>query len=639
MKWVNVPCSTALDASFICENETTPVTGSFQTVEQNILTCPPNWMLCNDTCILLIEECITVILDNKCLQEVRWLPPATHRVPCSNGSWYTGISAWRSTYVPSYIEQEQVVCEQDPGILDMVCLASQFKCRTKTCILDIYRCDGWADCEDGSDEENCQLHMCRSSNTQNNASFCRYSCLKPDCECSDLFFQCLHGGCIPATLLCNGMCDCVDSSDESFCDTPIHQQCHSLNDVVKSNSEDGECILLPAVNVKSSLTEVEKLNIHLLSKFYYQLHKGKFQGRCIKDFDQHERILFWRSVASCADHICHGMYKCKDSYCIAYRRVCDGINDCPLGQDEMYCNDLVCPGLLRCRNSSTCIHPSEICDGYQHCKDGDDERACKTLSKCPDKCTCIGLAITCRGKSLSTLPGGMLTNTFATILILSENRLTEIGCKRARSDPKPHYSRVEEPEVTHICFSKHLNNIIKLDLSLNMLTQVEQGSFSELHHLKFFNVSHNSLTEVSRWFHCYEDCLDKFHRHSLQLLDISHNKIFALQANSFLGVESVQHLILLENALYFLNGYVFSSINFITLLQTTSPRLCCVTDIVLKCTGSQTNHPLTCDTLMGIRLKIITLTSCVLIIMPVVRYHFCTIYHVFSTETPKITTH
>ena len=131
MKWVNVPCSTALDASFICENETTPVTGSFQTVQQNILTCPPNWMLCNDTCILLIEECIPVILDNKCLQEVRWLPPDTHRVPCSNGSWYTGISAWRSTYVPSYIEQEQVVCEQDPGILDMVCLASQFKCQNK----------------------------------------------------------------------------------------------------------------------------------------------------------------------------------------------------------------------------------------------------------------------------------------------------------------------------------------------------------------------------------------------------------------------------------------------------------------------------------------------------------------------------
>ncbi|EDL89997.1 corin, isoform CRA_b [Rattus norvegicus] len=112
------------------------------------------------------------------------------------------------------------------------CSPSHFKCRSGRCVLGSRRCDGQADCDDDSDEENCgckerDLWECPLNK----------QCLKhtlicdgfPDCSdsmdekncsfCQDDELECANHECVPRDLWCDGWTDCSDSSDEWGCVT------------------------------------------------------------------------------------------------------------------------------------------------------------------------------------------------------------------------------------------------------------------------------------------------------------------------------------------------------------------------------------------------------------------------------------
>ncbi|KAB0368366.1 hypothetical protein FD755_020132 [Muntiacus reevesi] len=112
------------------------------------------------------------------------------------------------------------------------CSPSHFKCSSGRCVLASRRCDGQADCDDASDEENCgckerDLWECPSSK----------QCLKhtvicdgfPDCPdnmdekncsfCQADELECANHECVSRDRWCDGEADCVDSSDEWDCVT------------------------------------------------------------------------------------------------------------------------------------------------------------------------------------------------------------------------------------------------------------------------------------------------------------------------------------------------------------------------------------------------------------------------------------
>nr|XP_001495620.4 atrial natriuretic peptide-converting enzyme isoform X1 [Equus caballus] len=112
------------------------------------------------------------------------------------------------------------------------CSPSHFKCSSGRCVLASRRCDGQADCDDDSDEENCgceerELWECPSNK----------QCLKPivvcdgfpDCPesmdekncslCQDDDLECANHECVSRDRWCDGEADCLDSSDEWDCVT------------------------------------------------------------------------------------------------------------------------------------------------------------------------------------------------------------------------------------------------------------------------------------------------------------------------------------------------------------------------------------------------------------------------------------
>ncbi|XP_077495221.1 uncharacterized protein LOC144106321 [Amblyomma americanum] len=167
------------------------------------------------------------------------------------------------------------------------CSGKHFKCAADDqCVPIIKRCDGTAECGDGSDEQNCKFSE----------------------TCSEGEYRCKNGGpCLPATWRCDGERDCADGSDE-------HE------DSCQSHTNPTNC----AEGKFACRTYAETVTCFPV------------EWKCDGDRD---------CLDGSDEENCSALRPCKDTevacgngICIRKRWLCDGDQDCLDGSDEQNCN-------------------------------------------------------------------------------------------------------------------------------------------------------------------------------------------------------------------------------------------------------------------------------------------------------------
>lgn len=104
------------------------------------------------------------------------------------------------------------------------------------------------------------------------------------------------------------------------------------------------------------------------------------------------------------------------SKCIPITNICNGIKECPQGDDELGCENVTCStNQFHCQshtNTSICIPESWVCDGKNDCVDGSDEVKCSSCEenhkscvlkcsedefRCNDGQNCLPTSLKCNG--------------------------------------------------------------------------------------------------------------------------------------------------------------------------------------------------------------------------------------------------
>ena len=422
------------------------------------------------------------------------------------------------------------ICTSSPLYLNDT--SGVYQCEDTNFILQHYVCDGHNDCQDKSDEEHCK-HVCNLEDTFS----CYRNCSRPECQCHDMYFQCARSGCVPMSRICDGIDDCEDASDESFCvhvsreiTRNVHLKPPSLF-TCKSGLEIESSLLNDTIPDCPDFGDDESL-----SSVYNELDIRNNRSIMIQCNPDHPKrfplhmicVLIWEKagmisgcrngahLTNCRNHSCPDQFKCQHTYCIPIHMICDGIKDCPDGKDEQNCQHTIYNNLLKCRGSQeSYIHLKKMNDGVVDCPDNhyDDDEAMNGIKHCPHECKCIGFAVIC-SSPLKTFT----RVSFAKSLIVS-----------GITDP------------VNVDF-KPFTNLLHLDISNNAIKQFSSRVFYPLITLTNFSLANISLNDIPT------DMLVKM-KH-LHKLDLRHNNISLIPFNSFGGLSYLQDLVLSNNYLY-----------------------------------------------------------------------------------------
>ncbi len=540
-----------------------------------VLIYPMLWMEHKKGLVLLINDAIDHPSSGEKYIIVR-LPLLTENIAVSALSVLSGTKRYVASFEDiAGLATSHVFCKTSQGHVRSSCESNQFTCDNGTCILDIYQCDGIFHCQDGRDEIGCQ-QIChtKQGNYINDNSFCTALCQAPACVCDGMLFQCRKGGCVPWSHVCDCQRHCRDGSDEQFCllchrGTNLHYSSENgPNDVTRQKEQVtfvcGDKRMVPLDWVGDQVRDCHGTSDdELMYHMFLSTRKSNFTGcpsggttcmagfgkcfpveaTCAFEADKHGKTKYCPNGAhflSCDMVDCQSRYKCPQSYCIEIHMVCDGKFDCPNGEDEgIFCERPTCPGMLRCSESSVCVHAKHVMDGTTHCVvSADDERVYPRV--CEPLCKCHGMVKDC---SFGRVEINVTTTHLEpwAVIILQNNIL--------KSVPRGYLS----------------NTLLVLDLSFNQISQLLRGEFKQLYNLHELRLQDNLIGFIQS--------LTFFGLSSLQTLVLTSNRISILSTNSFLGLDNLAVLHLDNNVIKHIMPCTFEGLHKISKLILKSNHL------------------------------------------------------------------
>ena len=544
-----------------------------------------------------------------------------------------------------------------------------FQCYDGTLIIEHHLCDGEADCPDASDESNCSW-VCQSLIPSIRYYDCFSNCTKPNCICHHIYFNCDSGGCVPFSKFCNGINDCPDSSDETLC--PEHYvTTNYLGEHRMFSCLSGDEISMGRVNdtvpdcpihgddetwlSQSSIFFINHTVPLLLPCISGHPKMYNYYDVCLLTWQQYGELATCRNgghLRDCVYHSCPEHYKCEYTYCIPLHAVCNGIRDCPDGEDEKHCEALSCPNTLKCKHDKVCIHSNYIYDGHIDCPTYADDEATALQIQCPKFCECIGNAAFCTGEDTFKFFSNL---RFVTILIcknISYMEYTKNISAIALNSLKVLDISNNQLQGVPAVILHHLKSLVKLVLNNIYLSEIPPYIFDGLHNLRDLQVQKNSIRlihtdgfngllslaaldlsnlNIKTIMRCSFRGLG-----SLLHLNISHNKIELLNADIFCGLQLLQILDIQNNNILSVDANVFRFTTHLNTLMSNMAALCCYTNIK-HCSPEFSDEFETCTNILHLYHGIIKFNIYNAGLLPLVTngVAFCTVKLLFVEKTRK----
>ncbi len=576
--WMSVECDQKFLSDFFCSSNVRNVTTKPlpKTVVQAKWTC-------NSLCVIFGHKCISVLWSNSSEDPVKSFCPRPTAEDFQNFMLLlkTTIKAnmpgfmsehpdsrspqmlnstlglfMAQQYDPNHIVPGLRLCSFPPEATNIG--SDVFMCQNGAYISSAFVCDGVLNClfHDQSDEAQCCTEVLLGQQTT-----CALAHHLNPKQVSPIFtddkmtggsfkhktFVCSNGELIPSNFVNDLFADCGKNYEDE-----------AILSSLLLHKESYECTIRHQIPCREGHPRCYNLSsiCNYTLNLYNQLFPCRNGGH----------------LASCEEFECNKMFKCQDSYCIPWQYTCDGKWDCSDGIDESHnfiCENMEwCAHFFRCQETKICVHLAGVCDGLKDCPVGDDELLCELHNvKCPYLCHCLALTMVCAKTNL------LLTSVMLPHLAVSMS-FSQIDVNILRNFDNLVYLKIRSCNISKICNYILSMNLLSLDLGYNLLAHIPSLCFEYLSRLRCVFLNDNNVVSVGT--HAFTN-LSAF-----RLLNLSNNQLTFLP--SHLVPESLNMTILsvLNNSFSTINKDTFFAAQ-ITVIQTSDFHICCIAPSQTMC--------------------------------------------------------